>query len=106
VPAAAVIHFHVAHPRLPQVTPDRADKFAMDILSIAQQGLSRAQGELEKSAQRIAGAALPQSQPPEDSLNLSDQMVSLLQAKTDFEASVKLAHVGAELSGKTLNLLA
>ena len=79
----------------------------MDILSIAHQGLSRSQGELEKSAQKIAGAALPQAQPPpEDSLNLSDQMVSLLQARNDFEASLKVAHTGNELWRQTLNLLA
>jgi hypothetical protein len=79
----------------------------MDILSIAQQGLSRAQGELEKSAQSIAGAALPKAQPPpEDSLNLSDQMISLMQARNDVEASLKLAHVGDELSRNTLDLLA
>ncbi|MGA3019065.1 MAG: hypothetical protein ABSF62_18230 [Bryobacteraceae bacterium] len=79
----------------------------MDILSIAQQGLSRAQGELEKSAQSIAGAGLPQAQPPPgDSLSLSDRMVSLMQARNDFEASLKLAHAGDELSRKTLDLLA
>ena len=79
----------------------------MDILSIAQQGLSRAQGELEKSAQSIAFAALTQAQPPpEDSLNLSDRMISLMQARNDVEASLKLAHVGDELSRKTLSLLA
>ena len=79
----------------------------MDILPIAQRGLHRAQGELEKSAQNIAGAGLPQAQPPpEDSLNLSDQMVSLLQARNDVDASLKVAHVGDELSRKTLNLLA
>ena len=79
----------------------------MDILSIAQQGLSRAQGELEKAAQSIVGAGLPQAQPPpEDSLNLSDRMISLMQARNDVEASLKLAHVGDELSRKTLSLLA
>jgi hypothetical protein len=79
----------------------------MDIPSIAQQGLSRAQGEVEKSAQSIAGAALTQAQPPpEDSLNLSDRMISLMQARNDVEASLKLAHVGDELSRKTLSLLA
>jgi hypothetical protein len=78
----------------------------MDILSIARQSLSRAQGELEKSAQSIAGAGLPQAQPPEDSLNLSDRMVSLIEASSDVEASLKLAHVADELSRKTLSLLA
>jgi hypothetical protein len=79
----------------------------MDILPIAQRGLHRAQGELEKSAQNIAGAGLPQAQPPpEDSLNLSDRMASLLQARNDIEASLNLAHVGDELSRKTLSLLA
>ncbi len=33
-------------------------------------------------------------------------MVSLLQARSDVEASLKLAHVGDELSRKTLSLLA
>jgi len=79
----------------------------MDILSIAQQGLSRAERELEKSAQSIAGAGLPQAQPPpEDSLHLSDQMVSLIEARNDVEASVKLVHAGGELSRETLDLVA
>lgn len=87
--------------------PGPADKFAMDILSIAQQGLSRAQGELEKSVQGVAGVALPnENPPPGDSLSLSDQMVSLLEAKNDFEASLKLAQVGDEPSRKSLDLLA
>ena len=33
-------------------------------------------------------------------------MISLMQARNDVEASLKLAHVGDELSRKTLSLLA
>jgi flagellar basal body rod protein FlgG len=79
----------------------------MDILSIGQQGLSHAQAELEKSAQSIAGAALPQAQPPpQDSVNLSDQMVSLLEAKNAFAANLTVVRTGNEMWRQTLNLLA
>jgi hypothetical protein len=79
----------------------------MDILSIAQGGMNRAQDQFEQTAQNVARATLPQTQPPtQDSLSLSDQAVSLLQSKHDFAASVKLAQVGDELTKTTLNLLA
>jgi hypothetical protein len=54
-----------------------------------------------------ACAGLPQAQPPpEDSLKLSDQMVSLFEARNDFEANLTVVHVGDQLSRKSLNLLA
>ena len=81
--------------------------YAMDILSIAQDGMNRAQDQFEQSAQNIVRAGLPQTQPPtQDSLSLSDQAVSLLQSKNAFEASLKLALVGDDITKTTLSLLA
>jgi hypothetical protein len=78
----------------------------MDILSIAQQGLSRADDVFDKAAKNVVAASLPQSQPPSgDSLSLSDQAVALLQAKAGVEANLALVHAGDEMSRK-LNLLA
>jgi flagellar basal body rod protein FlgC len=81
--------------------------YAMDILSIAQAGMARAQDSFEISAQNVARASLPQTQPAtQDSLSLTDQAVSMLQAKGDFAANVKVAQVADDLTKATLSLLA
>lgn len=80
----------------------------MDILGIAQQGLQQAQGQFEKAAQRIAQVGLNtgQSSPtPLDSVSLSDEAVSLLGAKNQFEMDVKLAQTANEMDKATLDLI-
>jgi len=78
----------------------------MELSAIALQGLQQAQGQLEKTATRIAQAGLPPADQPSDPVSLSDEMVSLLQAKTDFEANLRVAHTADELQKQTLDLLA
>ena len=77
----------------------------MDILGIAQQGLHQAQGQVEKAAQRIAQVGMD-AQVPGDSVSLSDNMVSLLNAKNQFEANLGLAKTAYDMQKKTLDLLA
>jgi len=77
----------------------------MDILGIAQVGLNQAQGQVEKTAQRIAGVGAL-SQVPGDSVSLSDDMVSLMTGKNQFEADLGLAKTADEMTKQTLNLLA
>ncbi|HEX3742701.1 MAG TPA: hypothetical protein VHW09_02175 [Bryobacteraceae bacterium] len=80
----------------------------MDIFGIAQQGLQQAQGQFDQAAQHIAQSGLnPGSgQPAGDSVSLSDDAVSLMTAKNQFEADLGLAHTADEMQKATLNLLA
>jgi flagellar basal body rod protein FlgC len=77
----------------------------MDILGIAQQGLSQSQGQFSQAAQRIAnlGADAPA---PSDTVSLSDNMVSLMTSKNQVEADLGVAHTAQEMQKKTLDLLA
>jgi hypothetical protein len=68
----------------------------MDILGIAQQGLSMAQDQFDKAANRIARPA-----PPE-----SEDVVSLLSAKNQVEANLNVLKVADDIQKKTLDILA
>jgi flagellar basal body rod protein FlgC len=87
--------------------PKLADKIDMNVLGIAQQGLQQAQGQFDRAAQNIAqlGLNTAQSQTPTDSVNLSDQAVSLLSAKNQYQADLGVAHTADELQQSTLSLL-
>jgi hypothetical protein len=80
----------------------------MNTLGIAQQGLDRAQGQFDQSAQRISQATIPtgQSPPPADSVSLSDAAVSLMSAGNQYGTEVAVAHTAAEMQKATLSLLA
>ena len=80
----------------------------MDLLGIAQQGLLQAQDQFDRAGQRVTQASLQTnpSEPPADSVSLSDAMVSLLSASNHFETQVALAHAADDLEKATLNLLA
>jgi hypothetical protein len=79
----------------------------MDILGIAQQGLSQAQGQFTQAAQRIASVgAGADTQAPTDTVSLSDNMVQLLSAKNQFDANLDVAQTAKEMEKKTLDLLA
>ena len=87
--------------------PRAADKTGMQILAAAQQGLQQAQTQVDKAAQGIAQTGMDAAgQPPADTVSLSDQMVSLLTARNQFEAGLGLAHTANEMQKQTLNLLA
>jgi hypothetical protein len=85
-----------------------ADESGMDILGIAQQGLQQADAQFNQSAQRIAQTSLNSGppQPPDDSVSLSDNAVSLMSATNQYETVVGVAHTASELQQETLSLLA
>jgi flagellar basal body rod protein FlgF len=85
-----------------------ADKIAMDLLGIAQQGLQQAQGHFNQSAQRIAqiGLSPGQSQTPADSVNLSDAAVSLMSSKDQYESELGVFHTADQMQKAAINLLA
>jgi hypothetical protein len=80
----------------------------MDILGIAQQGLQQAEVQFNRTAQGIAQTSLNTGppQPPDDSVSLSDNAVSLLGATNQYEAVVGVAHTASEMQQETLSLLA
>jgi hypothetical protein len=79
----------------------------MDILGIAQQGLQQAETQFNRSAQQIAQTSLNTGPPPpDDSVSLSDNAVSLLSATNQYETVVGVAHTATEMQQQTLSLLA
>ena len=64
--------------------------------------LEKAQGTLEKAAGRIAKAADPQA----DSVDLSVEMVALLQARNSFKINASVVKIADEMQNSVLNLLA
>ena len=85
-----------------------ADKTGMQILAIAQQGLQQAQSQVDKAAQGIAQTSMNTAtdQTSADTVSLSDQMVSLMTARSQFEADLGLAHTADEMQKQTLKVLA
>jgi len=77
----------------------------MEIFSIAQDGLRRAEGQFEKTAQSIANHTVPHATTEPDSVSLSDPMVSLLESKQDYEANLNSLKVADEMAKKTLDLI-
>ena len=80
----------------------------MDVFGIAVQGLQQAQGQFDRAAQGIAQSGLHTgpSQAPADSVSLSDEAVSLMTAKNQYESDLNVAHVADDMQKATLNLLA
>ena len=75
----------------------------MDISAIALGGLNQAQTNFETAARRIASVG---SGAPEDSVDLTSSIVSLIQAKNDFAANLKTVKVADEMQRTALDLLA
>jgi flagellar hook protein FlgE len=80
-----------------------ADKIDMDIMGIARDGMRSAAGSLEKSAGKIAKAADPASA---DAIDLSSEMVALLDARNQFRTNARVIQTADEMQKTTLNLLA
>ncbi len=74
----------------------------MNILPAALQGMNQAEARLDRAAARIASSQAPS----EDTVDLSAEMVNLIQARTGFEASTRLVGVASEMSKQLLNVMA
>jgi len=77
----------------------------MDILSTPLQGLSRAEASFDRAAQNVSKSFTAAPQNPQDQVSLSDSMVSLLNAKNDYEANLKSLKVSDEMTTKLLDIL-
>ncbi len=75
-------------------------------LSIPLQGMSQAASRVDTAASRIARAgSLSQSQQP-DTIDLSAEMIALMQSRNDFAANAKVAGSFDEMTKSVLNILA
>jgi flagellar basal body rod protein FlgG len=61
----------------------------MNVLPAALAGMNQAQAQVDRAATRIAGSEAPSG----DVVDLSVEMVNLLQARTAFEADARLVHI-------------
>ena len=77
-------------------------------LSVPLQGMARAESNAQKAATRIAQAPLSVAAPPDstDAVDLSAEIVALMQARNDYSASANVARTLDELSRSILDVLA
>ena len=68
------------------------------------QGLTRAQEAFNQAASKVAQPIEP-TQPQQDTVSLSDAMVSLLQAANSYQANLKSLEVGNQMQKSLLNIL-
>ena len=74
----------------------------MDVMSAAVGGMRTAQNSLEKTAERIAGATTQ----PQDSVDLSTEMVEMLAAANQYQANARVIQTTDTMQKKLLNILA
>ena len=81
----------------------------MTAIQSALSGMQSADSQLDATASLIANSAFPTvpdaPNPPQDRVDLSIDMVNLLQARTNFAADVKVAHVADEIQKSTISML-
>lgn len=75
----------------------------MSNLSVSLEGLERGQERLQKVASRIA--RLPQANTGTDTVDLSAEMVALLEAKNSFAANAKAIQTADEMQKSLFSLL-
>ena len=66
------------------------------------QGMNQALNSLNTTAQRVAQEPFAA---PQDSVDLSTDMVNLIQARNDFAANAKVFRTGDEMAKTLLNML-
>jgi len=77
----------------------------MDILSTPIQGLQRAETSFNGAAEKVSKSFMVDPQNPQDQVSLSDAMVSLLNAKNDYEANLKSLKSSHEMTQKLLDII-
>ena len=77
----------------------------MQAISAALQGLQQAENQLNQTASVLARSPLSAAA-PQDQVSLSDSVVSLLQAKTSFNANLDTIKVADEMQKSLLSVLA
>ncbi len=73
----------------------------MNVQMVALSGMDRAETKLESAAARIAKAADPQ-----DSVDLSAEMIALMEAKDAFAVNARVFRTADEMQAHVLDILA
>lgn len=73
----------------------------MDISAIALSGLNQAQSQLEKTARRLAQAA-----DSTDAIDLSAEMVALMQSRNDFATNAQVLKTADEMQKHAVDIMA
>jgi len=68
-------------------------------------GMHNAESRLDVTASRIARGPFQASQQPADTVDLSTDMVNLMQERNDFETNIKVAQTEDEMLQSTLSLM-
>src|ERR1035441_1139666 len=84
----------------PQDFRKRSDGKPMDVMSTTLGGMRDAQTNLEKMAERVAGA----SAPTPDSVDLSTEMVGMLAARDQFQLNARVFQTAGEMQKKLLDI--
>ncbi len=77
----------------------------MDVQSVALNGISRAMGDFTHAAARIARSSDVESAPA-DTVDLSTEMLAILQARNAVEMNLQVMRTANEMSSELINLLA
>jgi flagellar basal body rod protein FlgG len=78
----------------------------MNVLSTAVEGIDRAQAKVDRAAKRLAQFAAFEDSSPVDTVELSDEIVSLVAAQNAHAANATVVRTAAELESKLLDILA
>ncbi len=78
----------------------------MRVVDTALNGLDQAEALLERTADRLARLPLALEQPaPQDSVDLSAEMVSLIEARHHFQINTRVLKTAFELEERLLDVL-
>lgn len=69
------------------------------------QGMQNAEAQFNQAAQNIATWPSSPSSTPQDTVDLSQQAIALIQAKNSFEANTAAFKVGDEMTQSLLNAI-
>lgn len=83
----------------------RAGQIRMDITSAALQGLSRAEDKLEDIARKVAKLPATDATLPVDQVDLSAEIVALIQARNEHAVNAKVLETAQEIEKHLLDVL-
>ena len=78
----------------------------MNVLSTALEGLDRAQDKVDRVAKRLAQFAAFEDSAPVDTIDLSEEMLSLVAAQNAHSVNATVVRTTARMESKLLNILA
>ena len=81
------------------------DTKTMEVQSIALAGLEKAQERLAAVAKRLSSGTATAPAAGQDTIDLSAEMVALLEAKIATQANLKLVESANELSSQSIDIL-